>query len=79
MLRRLGIRAKVLAVLAVPMLVVLLAGAYISWQTIQNLSSAQNVRRVVAAVAFLAGHSRGTCHDYFQRCQRATWLGHPDG
>lgn len=49
MLRRLGIRAKVLAVLAVPMFVVLLAGAFISWETLQNLRTEQNVRNVVAA------------------------------
>ena len=48
MLRRLGIRAKVLAVLAVPMLVVLLAGAFVSWETLQNLRTEQNVRNVVA-------------------------------
>ena len=50
MLRRLGIRAKVLAVLAVPMLVVVLAGAFISWQSLQNLRTAQNVRNVIDAV-----------------------------
>lgn len=49
MLRRLGIRAKVLAVLAVPMLVVLLAGAFISAETLQNLRAEQNVRHIVAA------------------------------
>ncbi|HEY0117996.1 MAG TPA: nitrate- and nitrite sensing domain-containing protein [Cellulomonas sp.] len=49
MLRRLGIRAKVLAVLAVPMLVVLLAGAFITWESVQNLRTAQNVRGVVTA------------------------------
>jgi HAMP domain-containing protein len=36
MLRRLGIRAKVMAVLAVPMIVLLLAGAYISFDAIQT-------------------------------------------
>ncbi len=49
MLRRLGIRAKVFAVLAVPMLVVIFAGAFITWQSVQNLRTAQNVRAVVAA------------------------------
>ena len=51
MLRRLGIRAKVLAVLAVPMLVVLLAGAFISWESVRNLQTAQNVRHVVATTS----------------------------
>ncbi len=50
MLRRLGIRAKVLAVLAVPMLVVLLAGAFISYETVQNLRSEQTARQIVALV-----------------------------
>ena len=54
MLRRLGIRAKVLAVLAVPMLVVLFAGVFISWETVQNLQGAQDVRHVVAAVTSYA-------------------------
>ena len=54
MLRRLGIRAKVLAVLAVPMLVVLLAGAFISWETLRSLQTEQNVRRIVAAATAYA-------------------------
>ena len=51
MLRRLGIRAKVLAVLAVPMLVVLFAGAFVSWETITNLRGAQDVHQVVSALS----------------------------
>ncbi|MDQ0425686.1 sensor histidine kinase [Cellulomonas iranensis] len=47
MLRRLGIRAKVLAVLAVPMIVLLLAGTYISLGAIQDLRYAQATQNVV--------------------------------
>ena len=47
MLRRLGIRAKVLAVLAVPMIVLLGAGAFISYGAIQDLRYARATQTVV--------------------------------
>ncbi len=46
MLRRLGIRAKVMAVLAVPMLVLVFAGVYISATSIQDLQAAQATQQV---------------------------------
>ena len=51
MLRRLGIRSKVLAVLAVPMLVVLLAGVFISFEAIRDLRDSRTARQVVDLVA----------------------------
>lgn len=51
MLRRLGIRSKVLAVLAVPMLVVLLAGVFISFESVRDLRDARTARQVVDLVA----------------------------
>ncbi len=50
MLRRLGIRAKVLAVLAVPMIVVLAAGGYISWGAFERSRTASAVAQMVQAV-----------------------------
>jgi len=47
MLRRLGIRAKVLAVLAVPMIVLLAAGAYISYDGLRTARSAAAAATVV--------------------------------
>ena len=47
MLRRLGIRAKVLAVLAVPIIVLLVAGAYISNSAIQKVRAASAAAQVV--------------------------------
>ncbi|MEN0130392.1 MAG: ATP-binding protein, partial [Brevundimonas sp.] len=47
MLRRLGIRAKVMAVLAVPMIVLLMAGAYISYGAVQNYRTASAAQSVV--------------------------------
>jgi signal transduction histidine kinase len=47
MLRRLGIRAKVLAVLAVPIIVLLIAGAYISNTSIQKVRAASAAAQVV--------------------------------
>ncbi|WP_169164310.1 sensor histidine kinase [Cellulomonas taurus] len=47
MLRRLGIRAKVLAVLALPVLVLLVASAYISVQSVGQARTAAAVSRVV--------------------------------
>lgn len=47
MLRRLGIRAKVLAVLAVPVLVLLLTAAYITVQSVNEARTAQTVSDVV--------------------------------
>ncbi|WP_454050132.1 nitrate- and nitrite sensing domain-containing protein [Cellulomonas sp. Marseille-Q8402] len=47
MLRRLGIRAKVLAVLAVPVLVLLLTAAYITTQSVSEARTAATVRSVV--------------------------------
>ncbi|WP_263121290.1 nitrate- and nitrite sensing domain-containing protein, partial [Cellulomonas sp. RIT-PI-Y] len=47
MLRRLGIRAKVLAVLALPVLVLLVASAYISVQSVSQARTASAVNRVV--------------------------------
>ncbi|MBT0993324.1 HAMP domain-containing protein [Cellulomonas sp. DKR-3] len=46
MLRRLGIRAKVLAVLAVPMLVLVLLGVYISATSISDLLGARATQQV---------------------------------
>ncbi|MFC0712951.1 ATP-binding protein [Cellulomonas biazotea] len=54
MLRRLGIRAKVLAVLAVPMLVLFGAGAFISYDAIQQ---AQRVRAAEGAVTALQAYA----------------------
>jgi len=50
MLRRLGIRAKVLAVLAVPIIVLLVAGAYISSNAIQKAQKASASSGVVATL-----------------------------
>ncbi|MGV8977124.1 MAG: nitrate- and nitrite sensing domain-containing protein [Cellulomonas sp.] len=50
MLRRLGIRAKVLAVLAVPIIVLLMAGSYISANAIQKAQMASASSRVVATL-----------------------------
>ncbi|MBO3100935.1 HAMP domain-containing histidine kinase [Cellulomonas fengjieae] len=47
MLRRLGIRAKVLAVLAVPMIVLLAAGGYISWNALSELRYARASESVI--------------------------------
>jgi len=47
MLRRLGIRAKILAVLAVPMLVLIGAGAWISWGAVQDLRQANAAEAVM--------------------------------
>jgi signal transduction histidine kinase len=47
MLRRLGIRAKVLAVLAVPIIVLLIAGAYISNTSIQKVRAASAAAQVI--------------------------------
>ena len=47
MLRRLGIRAKVMAVLAVPMLVIFGTGAYISYVALQELRYANAAVGVV--------------------------------
>lgn len=58
MLRRLGIRAKVMAVLAVPMLVLFGAGAYISSQALREASevrAAEGVMAALQAYAPLAG------------------------
>ena len=54
MLRRLGIRAKVLAVLAVPMLVVLLAAAFISSESLRDLRSERAAQQVIDLVAAYA-------------------------
>lgn len=54
MLRRLGIRAKVLAVLAVPMLVVFGMGGYISLTAWQNLQYARASHQVIRAIEALA-------------------------
>ncbi|NKY40780.1 sensor histidine kinase, partial [Cellulomonas septica] len=54
MLRRLGIRAKILAVLAVPMLVLFGAGAFISYDAIRE---AQRVRAAEGAVAALQAYA----------------------
>ncbi|QZN85450.1 nitrate- and nitrite sensing domain-containing protein [Cellulomonas sp. C5510] len=50
MLRRLGIRAKVLAVLAVPVLVLLLAAGYIAAQSVAEARTAATVRDIVATL-----------------------------
>ena len=50
MLRRLGIRAKVMAVLAVPMIVLLAAGGFISWNAIQELRYANAADSVIATL-----------------------------
>ncbi|MBU5421065.1 nitrate- and nitrite sensing domain-containing protein [Cellulomonas hominis] len=50
MLRRLGIRAKVLAVLAVPVLVLLVAAGYIALQSVQEARTAAAVRDVVSVM-----------------------------
>ena len=54
MLRRLGIRAKVLAVLAVPMLVLVGAGAYISNNALQDLRYARATQGFVQALESMA-------------------------
>ncbi|AEE47703.1 ATP-binding protein [Cellulomonas fimi] len=54
MLRRLGIRAKVMAVLAVPMLVLFGAGAFISYDAIRE---AQRVRAAEGAVLALQAYA----------------------
>ncbi|WP_082573427.1 sensor histidine kinase [Cellulomonas sp. Root137] len=50
MLRRLGIRAKVMAVLAVPMIVLLAAGGYISWNALSELRYAQAADSVITVL-----------------------------
>ncbi|WP_456844832.1 ATP-binding protein, partial [Cellulomonas sp. P5_C6] len=50
MLRRLGIRAKVMAVLAVPMIVLLAAGGYISWNALSELRYARAAESVVTTL-----------------------------
>ncbi|WP_456824044.1 nitrate- and nitrite sensing domain-containing protein [Cellulomonas sp. P5_E12] len=50
MLRRLGIRAKVMAVLAVPILVIFGAGAYISFGALQDLRYAKAAEGVVTTL-----------------------------
>ena len=50
MLRRLGIRAKVMAVLAVPMIVLLAAGGFISWNAIQELRYAKAADSVITTL-----------------------------
>lgn len=50
MLRRLGIRAKVMAVLAVPMIVLLAAGGFISWNSIQELRYAKAADSVITTL-----------------------------
>ena len=47
MLRRLGVRGKILAVLAVPMLVILAAGGFISLESLRDLRSARATASVV--------------------------------
>ncbi|MBD7919046.1 HAMP domain-containing protein [Cellulomonas sp. Sa3CUA2] len=54
MLRRLGIRAKVLAVLAVPMIVLLVAGTYISYGAIKDLRYARATQTVVRTLDALS-------------------------
>lgn len=54
MLRRLGIRAKVLAVLAVPVLVLLLTAAYITTQSVSEARTAQTVSGVVDVLPLYA-------------------------
>ncbi|MBO3094753.1 ATP-binding protein [Cellulomonas dongxiuzhuiae] len=54
MLRRLGIRAKVLAVLAVPMIVLLVAGTYISYGAINDLRYARATQTVVRTLDALS-------------------------
>src|SRR3954462_5257545 len=50
MLRRLGIRAKVMAVLAVPMIVLLAAGGYISWNALAELRDAKAADSVITTL-----------------------------
>ncbi|NUU17273.1 HAMP domain-containing protein [Cellulomonas humilata] len=50
MLRRLGIRAKVMAVLAVPMIVLLAAGGFISWNALSELRYAQAADSVITVL-----------------------------
>src|SRR4051812_39663260 len=50
MLRRLGIRAKVMAVLAVPMIVLLAAGGYISWNALAELRYANAADSVITTL-----------------------------
>ncbi|WP_315098748.1 HAMP domain-containing sensor histidine kinase [uncultured Cellulomonas sp.] len=50
MLRRLGIRAKVMAVLAVPMIVLLAAGGFISWDSLSELRYARAADDVVTVL-----------------------------
>src|SRR3954471_10515347 len=54
MLRRLGIRAKVMAVLAVPMIVIFGAGAFISFNAIEQLRYAQASAGVVKTLRAFA-------------------------
>jgi signal transduction histidine kinase len=54
MLRRLGIRAKVLAVLAVPVLVLLLTAAYITQQSVSQARTAATVSDVVDVLPLYA-------------------------
>ena len=60
MLRRLGIRAKVMAVLAVPMIVLLAAGGYISWNALSELRYAQAADSVIT-VPPLSERIRSAC------------------
>jgi len=51
MLRRLGIRGKVLAALGVPVLVLVLLAGLVSWQSVQQTRAAQTVTNLLGAVA----------------------------
>lgn len=51
MLRRLGIRGKVLAALGVPVLVLVLLAGLVSWQSVQQVRTAQTVTALLDAVA----------------------------
>ena len=63
MLRRLGIRAKVMAVLAVPMIVIFGTGAFISYTALTQLRSAQAAQGVIEALHAYAPMSRAIEHE----------------
>ncbi|WP_147794823.1 nitrate- and nitrite sensing domain-containing protein [Cellulomonas sp. Y8] len=72
MLRRLGIRTKVLAVLALPVLVLLLTAAYITTQSVGEARTAATVRDVVTVMPLYARAAEALQQERTLSVQQAT-------
>ena len=72
MLRRLGIRTKVLAVLALPVLVLLLTAAYITTQSVGEARTAATVRDVVTTMPLYARAAEALQQERTLSVQQAT-------